>query len=152
MKKLSLFRNIPLYLVSALVLLSACSNSTSSDEEEHADPKGFVLSMNGADLVTQLSGGTISGEIELKLGDETDLITIYFFDENGDRFQPDEPEYSLGYEFEKDGIAEFEQHFDDGKWSFHIHADTVGVTDLKLKLMHGDHSDFTTQDIQVHVE
>ena len=84
MKKLSLFRNIPLYLVSALVLLSACSNSTSSDEEEHADPKGFVLSMNGADIVTQLSGGTISGEIELKLGDETDLITIYFFDENGD--------------------------------------------------------------------
>lgn len=152
MKKLSLFRNIPLYLVSALVLLSACSNSTSPDEEEHADPKGFVLSMNGADIVTQLPGDTISGEIELEPGDETDLITIYFFDDDGDRFQPDEPEFSLGYKFEEDGIAEFEQHSEDGKWSFHIHAEAVGVTDLELKLMHGDHSDFTTQYIHVHVE
>ncbi len=152
MKKLSLFRNTPIYLASALILLSACSNSTSSDEEEHSDPKGFVLSMNGADIVTQLPGGTISGEIELEPEQETDLITIHFLDEDGVKFQPDEPEYSLGFEFEEDGIAEFEQHEEDGKWSFHIHAEAVGVTDLELKLMHGDHSDFTTQSIHIHVE
>ena len=134
-------------------VFSACSNSTSSnDEEEHADAEGFVLTMNGADLVTQLPGGTISGEIELEPGEETDLISIYFFDDDGDRFQPDEPEFSLGFEFEDEGIAEFEQHEEDGKWSFHIHAEAEGITDLKLKLMHGGHSDFTTQDIHVHVE
>ena len=100
--------------------------------------------MNGG-LVTQLPGGTISGEIELEPGEETDLISIYFFDDDGDRFQPDEPEFSLGFEFEEEGIAEFEQHEEDGKWSFHIHAEAEGITDLKLKLMHGGHSDFTTQ-------
>lgn len=134
-----------------MYVFSACKNPTST-EEEHADAEGFVLTMNGADIVTQLPGGTISGEIELKPGDETDLISIYFLDDDGDRFQPDEPEFSLGFKFKKDGIAEFEQHEEDGTWSFHIHAAAAGITDLNLKLMHGGHSDFTTQDIHVHVE
>ena len=38
-----------------------------------------------ADLVTQLPDSTISGEIELELGEETDLISIYFFDDDGVR-------------------------------------------------------------------
>ena len=133
-------------------MLSACKNSTSSSEEEHADAEGFVLTMNGADIVTQLPGGTLSGEIELEPEEETDLITIYFLDDDGDRFQPEETEFTLGFEFEDDGIAEFEQHEEDGKWSFHIHAETTGITDMRLKLMHGDHSDFETQGIHVHVE
>ncbi len=151
--KNSLIPNIFLYsLIGLFVVTTACSNSTGADEEEHSDPVGFVLTMNGADLITQLPGGTITGEIELAPEEETDLITIFFIDDDGDRFQPDEPEYSLGYEFESAGVAEFEQHDEDGLWSFHIHAETAGITDLRLKLMHNGHSDFTTQDIHVHVE
>lgn len=153
MKKSTFIHNAFLFSVLGVFVLSACSNSTSSDDhDEHADAEGFVLTMNGTDLITQLPGGTITGEIELEPGEESDLITIYFLDDDGDRFQPDEPEYSLGFEFEDSGIAEFEQHDEDGLWSFHIHAETAGVTDLRLKLMHNDHSDFTTQDIHVHVE
>lgn len=153
MKHSNFINKLFIYAVLGTFVFSACSNSTSSnDEEEHADAEGFVLTMNGADIVTQLPDSTISGEIELEPGEETDLISIYFFDDDGDRFQPDEPEFSLGFEFEKEGIAEFEQHDEDGKWSFHIHAEAVGITDLELKLMHGGHSDFTTQKIHVHVE
>lgn len=154
MNNKTLFNNLFLYSVLGLfITVSACSNSTSSeDHDEHSEPEGFVLTMNGADIVTQLPGGTISGEIELEPGEETDLITIHFIAEDGDRFQPEEPEYSLGFEFEDSGIAEFEQHTEDGKWSFHIHAEAAGITDLRLKLMHNNHSDFTTQDIHVHVE
>lgn len=152
MKKSTFIQNAFLFSVLGLFVLSACSNSTSAEEEEHSDPEGFVLTMNGADLVTQAPGGTISGEIELAPGEESDLITIWFLDDDGDRFQPDEPEFSLGFEFEEEGIAEFEQHAEDGLWSFHIHAETAGITDMRLKLMHNGHSDFTTQDIHVHVE
>ena len=139
-------------LIGLFVIVSACSNSTSGDDEEHSDPEGFRLTMNGQTLVEQLPGGSLTGEVELEPGQETDLITIWFLDDDGDQFQPDEPEYSLGYEFDTDGIAEFEQHEEDGKWSFHIHAEAAGVTDMRLKLMHNDHSDFTTLDIHVHVE
>lgn len=131
---------------------SACSNSTSGEEEHHNDPEGFLLKMNGQIVVQQLPNQEITGGFELMPGEETDLITIYFLNDEMEEFQPDEPEYSLGYEFETDGVAEFEQHSEDGRWSFHLHAETEGVTDLELKLMHNDHDDFTSQKIHVHVE
>lgn len=132
-------------------LLVACSNSTSS-EEEHSDPEGFRLKMNGQTVVEQLPGGTLTGEFELETGEETALITIFFLDDDGDEFQPDEPEFSLGAVFEDEGIAEFEQHEEDGTWSFHIHAEAEGITEMTLQLMHNGHSDFNTQGIHVHVE
>ena len=152
MKKSTFIQNAFLFSVLGLFVLSACSNSTSGEEEEHSDPEGFRLTMNGATLIEQLPGGSLTGEIELTPGEETDLITIWFLDDDGDQFQPDEPEYSLAAEFDDLGIAEFEQHEEDGKWSFHIHAEAEGITDMHLKLMHNDHSDFTTQGIHVHVE
>lgn len=153
MFKKTIFSKIKTLLSIIIIagLAAACSNSTSSDDHDHAD--GFRLKMNGQTIVEQLPGSTtVTGEFELTPGQETDLITIYFLSEDGDEFQYEEDEYSLGYEFEDAGIAEFEQHAEDGKWSFHLHAESEGITDLELKLMHNGHSDFTTQPIHVHVE
>jgi hypothetical protein len=133
-------------------ILTACSNSTSSGEEEHGDAEGFRLKMNGQTIVEQLPEQDITGEFELTPGEETDLITIVFIDHDGTEFTPDDPDLTLGHEFEDAGIAEFEQHDEDGKWSFHLHAESEGITDLRLMLMHSGHSDFTTQNIHVHVE
>ncbi|WP_421775112.1 hypothetical protein [Gracilimonas sp.] len=133
-------------------ILTACSNSTSSDDHEHGDAEGFRLKMNGQTIVEQLPEQDITGEFELEPSQETDLITIFFIDHDGQEFQPEDDSYSLGYEFEEDGIAEFEQHAEDGKWSFHLHAEAEGVTDLRLMLMHNGHSDLTSQGIHVHVE
>lgn len=154
MKNLSFLHSIKtlsIFAISALVLVS-CDNSTSAEEDEHSEPAGFRLYMNGAVVVEQLPGETITGEFELEPEQETPLITIQFLAEDGDEFQPDEPEYSLNAIFDKDGIAEFEQHEEDGKWSFHIHAEAEGITDMTLQLFHNNHSDFDTQDIHVHVE
>ena len=141
-----------LLLLLVTGLFAACSNSTSSDEDEHNEPEGFRLKMNGQTVVEQLPDGNVTGEFELEPGEETTLITIFFIDHDGDEFQPDEPEYSLGAEFEDAGIAEFEQHAEDGKWSFHIHGEAEGITEMTLMLMHNGHSDFDTQGIHVHVE
>lgn len=133
-------------------ILTACSNSTSSEDHDHGDAEGFRLKMNGQTIVEQLPEQDLTGEFELEPGQETDLITIYFIDHDGTEFTPDDPDLTLGYEFEEAGIAEFEQHAEDGKWSFHLHAEAEGITDLRLMLMHNGHSDFTSQDIHVHVE
>lgn len=154
MFKETIFSKIKIVLTLLIItgLAAACTNSTSSDDDhDHAD--GFRLKMNGQTIVEQLPGTTtITGEFELTPGQETDLITIYFLSDDGDEFQYEEDSYSLGYEFDPTGIAEFEQHAEDGKWSFHIHAETEGITDLRLMLMHGGHSDFTTQNIHVQIE
>jgi len=143
-----------LFLLLVTGLFAACDNSTSADDDDdHSEPAGFVLKMNGQNVVTQMPGETtVTGDFELEPGEETPLITIFFLDDEGDEFQPDEPENSLGAEFEDEGIAEFEQHEEDGKWSFHIHAEAEGITDMTLMLMHNGHSDFNTQGIHVHVE
>lgn len=133
-------------------LFITCDNSTGHDEDEHSEPDGFRLKMNGQTVVEQLPDQTLTGEFELEPGEETALITIFFLDHDGDEFQPDEPEYSLNAVFEDDGIAEFEQHEEDGKWSFHIHAEAEGITEMTLQLFHNSHSDFDTQGIHVHVE
>lgn len=156
MKKLPLIsavKTVSALLFAGMIAIS-CSNSTSSDDEhgEHQDAAGLRLKMNGAVIIEQLPGQDLTGEFELEPGEETDLITIYFLADDGDEFQPDEDEFSLGYEFDDEGIAEFEQHEEDGKWSFHLHAESEGITDMRLMLMHSGHSDFTSRDIHVHVE
>lgn len=149
-KQLSLY---PVFIITAFaIIFSACSNSTSSDDHEHAEAEGFQLVMNGQTVVEQLPDQDLTGSFELTPGEETSLITIHFLDHDGDRFQPEDDDYSLGFEFEEEGIAEFEQHTEDGKWSFHIHAEADGMTDLTLMLMHGGHADFQSQPIHVHVE
>lgn len=135
-----------------LLVLSACSNSTGSEDDEHDFPEGLRIKLNGAVVVEQLPDQDLTGEFELTPGEETDLITVYFLDHDGEEFQPDEDEYSLGYEFDDLGIVEFEQHEEDGKWSFHLLAESEGITNMQIMLMHGGHSDFTSQNIHVHVE
>ncbi|MGN8225897.1 hypothetical protein [Gracilimonas sp. BCB1] len=154
MKKLTFLSKVRTVLTLFIFagILTACSNSTSSDDHDHSEPEGLRLKMNGQTIVEQLPDQDITGEFELTPGQETDLITIFFLDHDGDEFQPEEDEYSLGHEFEDQGIAEFEQHSEDGKWSFHLHAESEGITDLTLMLMHNDHSDFSSQHIHVHVE
>lgn len=155
MKKATLLSTAKTVLTLLLFtgILTACSNSTSSDDHDHSEPEGFRLKMNGQTIVEQLPDQDVTGAFELTPNQETDLITIFFLDHDGDEFQPEEDEYSLGYEFESAGVAEFEQHAEDGKWSFHLHAeDSEGMTDLTLMLMHNDHSDFSSQHIHVHVE
>ncbi|MEX0610008.1 MAG: hypothetical protein WD016_07385 [Balneolaceae bacterium] len=139
-------------IVLLISVAAACSNSASSEDDHDEDFDGFRLKMNGTTIVEQLPEQSLTGEIELAPGEETDLITVYFLNHDGDEFQPQDNEYSLGYEFDDEGIVEFEQHAEDGRWSFHLHAEAKGVTDMHIKVMHGGHDDFTSSGIHVHVE
>ena len=141
-----------LYTILIATTFVACSNSTSSgDDHEHEDAEGIRLKMNGQTVVEQLPGESLTGEFELDEGDETALITVYFLDDDGDEFQPEDEEYSLNVVFEDEGIVEFEQHDEDGKWSFHLHAESEGITGMTIQLFHNTHSDFDSQEIHVHV-
>lgn len=140
------------FFIISLTAFSSCTNSTSSEEEEHEDAEGIRLKLNGAVVAEQLPGQSLTGAFVLTPGEETDLITVYFLDDHGDEFQPDEDEFTLGYNFDDEGIVEFEQHDEDGKWSFHLHAEAEGTTNMQIMLMHVGHTDFTSEDIPVQVE
>ncbi len=132
------------------IAILACSNPADSDgdHDEHEEPVGFVLKMNGTDHIKQ-ENGAVTGSFTLTNGNESDHVTIYYIAEDGDEFQPHADEgYSLAAEFANSDMMEFES---EGDWGFHLHPKAVGTTTMKLKLMHGGHSDFTSQDITITV-
>lgn len=144
-----------LFLAITALLFTAvsCSNPASSDDDDHdhhEEPIAAVLTMNGMEIARYDANG-VTGGIEVNAGEETTLITIWFVSDDGDQFQPDEPEYSLGWKDIDTGIAEVEQHDEDGKWSFHIHGEAQGSTSVVFQLFHDDHSDFDTLPIPITV-
>lgn len=140
---------------ATLFTVTACNNPASSEEEEHhEEPVGAVLTMNGQEIAHyEGETGEVTGGIEVDEGEETTLITIQFIAEDGDLFQPDDPEFTLRWKDIDTSIADVEQHDEDGKWSFHIHGETQGNTSVVFQIWHepADHSDFNTAPIPVTV-
>lgn len=143
------------FLVATLFTLQAC-DTTSNDHDDHSDPFGAALIMNGVEIAAQ-EGGAITyldgDHLELEVGEETNLIQIRFIAEDGDRFTPDADDgFSLQWKVADESVLEVEQHEEDGPWSFHLVGTGVGETTVEFDLFHNDHSDFTTLPFDVHVE
>ncbi|MEX0648793.1 MAG: hypothetical protein WEA56_04570 [Balneolaceae bacterium] len=146
-------------LFTGLFLWTACNNPAGSDDDdEHEDPFGVALIMNGVEIATQENGEITYSEgdhLELEVGEETSLITVRFIAEDGDRFQPDEDDgYSLQWTIGDENILEAEQHEEDGPWNFHLAGHSAGETTISIILWHddGNHDDFTSMEFEVHVE
>ena len=156
----ALFKNyylLVISLVSAALLFSACSNPASSDEEdEHSTPFGVALILNGVEIAVQENGQVTYADgdhLELAVGEETNLITVRWISEDGDRFVPNTDEgYSLGWIVGDENVIEVEQHEEDGAWEFHLVGLSAGESNVEFELFHNDHSDFTSLPIEVHVE
>ncbi len=140
---------------AAVFLIAGCSNPASDDDdhEEHSEPHRIEFVMNGETIVTY-SDGDVSGHFDVEEEHETSLITAEFYDEDGDEIHDEDlgDEYSLAWEIANTDHADIEQHDEDGRWSFHIVGKAAGETTVEFQLMHGDHSDFSTDPIEIHVE
>jgi hypothetical protein len=75
---------------------------------------------------------------------------IVFLDEEGnDMAPPDDEEKMLGWIFEDNNIAALDQG--SGKWNFKLVGLKNGTTNLELQVLHLDHPDFRTPQIEVIV-
>lgn len=144
--------------------LAACDSNPIEDNDDHehtlSDIYRLELIMNGEEIVVIEGADLADGydnEIHVLEGEETPLISLEAFDEDGDEIHLDDldDEYFLMAEIADETVAEFEQHEEDGRWAFHIHGESQGTTTLELELMHNPdnpHSDYTTPEIPVEVE
>ncbi|MEX2473188.1 MAG: hypothetical protein WEA34_13455, partial [Gemmatimonadota bacterium] len=135
------------------VALGACSDDPTG-LEEHADPTGVELELNGVVIASYQAGQGWTGELEVLEGEETAHIEVTFVDEDGDPIELDDDVY-LEVEIEDEAIAEFEQDTP-GEFGGHLHGVAQGETDATFRLMHGavgsGHADFETTSVHVHVE
>ncbi|WP_340103676.1 hypothetical protein [Rhodohalobacter sp. 8-1] len=140
-----------------LFAFTSCSNPASSDDdEEHLTPFGVALILNGVEVAVQENGEVTYADgdhLELEIGEETNLITLRWIAEDGDRFVPNTDEgYSLSWIVDNENVVEVEQHEEDGAWAFHIVGLSAGESDIQFQLFHNDHADFTSSPFEVHVE
>jgi len=145
-----------LFVLPALLIFTSCDNSTSSeDDDDHADPFGVAMIMNGVEIAKQENGIVTYNEgdhLELATGEETNIINIRWISEDGDRFVPDEEDFFLEWTIDDENVLEVEQHEEDGKWAFHLVGSGAGETEIRFSLFHVDHADFTSLPFEVHIE
>lgn len=139
--------------LSAAFLLSACGdddNPVDGDHDEHAEAFGVVVLDSGAEIARD-EAGTVTGEIEVGVERETALLSVRFLAEDGDLFTPDDDDETLGWEIADTSIADVEHHEEDGAWRFHVAGHVAGVTTIRIQINHGDHADFVSRPIEIHV-
>ena len=138
----------------ALFIVGCGDNPVDNDHEEHAGAEavGLIIRDSGTEIV-RIEDGQVTGDIEVGHGLETALLSVRFIAENGDLFTPDADDgYALDWEIADESIAEVEHHEEDGAWAFHIVGLEEGQTTIRIKINHGDHPDFTSPEIEIHVE
>jgi hypothetical protein len=114
-------------------------------------PAGFVM----VDTVTNAivyrdSSGTITGDtIRVNVSGSTNRLKVFYLDEEGERYQPCESEYTLSAVFNPAGIASFSAQ--PGLWNFKIEGIAAGSTLFSLRLLRGSNLFYGSVNIPVKV-
>lgn len=146
---------LKLYPISVFVLIlfsvtfTSCKNAVSGEDEHHAKPHGFQLSMNDEIVVNKLPYKPLLNEFpELTVSDESDIIEVWFYDFHEDLFRPDE--HGLFLEIEINNPDLLQAKIAEDGWSFTLTPLSEGQTTFTLHLMHGSHPDFSSAPITVN--
>jgi hypothetical protein len=131
-------------LMAGTLVLGACGDDPTG-LDDHAEPEGIVLRLNGQVLATYDGDtGQWSGNLTIGAGQETAHIDVEFVDHEGRALESDDDEY-LDVVVGNGAIAEWEQDTP-GEFGGHLKGKAPGQTTAVFKLMHGavgsGHADF----------
>ncbi|MCA9759512.1 MAG: hypothetical protein KDA27_27200, partial [Candidatus Eisenbacteria bacterium] len=151
------FRAVALSIfVIGFLGIHGCSDDNPADPGpgetcDHFDADGVVLEAEGETVVSQWEGD-VSGEVELEL-EESRAISVVFLDPDSTRGVPAdacEDQY-LEVTVDDESIATVNLDAPDGRWSFTITGASEGETSIRVRIIHVDHSDFTSLELPVVV-
>ena len=120
----------------------------------HADADGFVLEVEEVEVYRQFQGEH-SGGLTVGAGEEI-VVHVVFLDGNGAEVHLDAVDaadlYTLGLSDYDPAIIDIHLSEEEADPAEHAHGEELGfevvglkagTTEIKLKLLHGDHPDFT---------
>ena len=144
--------NVRISLTLLLILLSSLLNSCEENPvvvEEHSDPVGLIVSLNGVEVV-RIEGTTVTGSFEIQKGVLSPHFQLQFLDEDGDLFLPTDtdflPETIIGDPTLLEVVRD-----EPSDWNFHLRGLKEGTTTVKLAIKHGAHNDYESPAINVEV-
>jgi hypothetical protein len=138
-----------------LLLIAGCSSESDpvTPPADHFQPEGITILSGGDTLVSYFRGIVRAGDT-LKAPAGNNLSphwNIRFMDGNRRPLTPPASTHRLGWIIANNGVAEVYRDPGD-EWDFHIRGKESGVTTIVLRVLHGDHADFTTSAIPVLVD
>ncbi|MBK8233802.1 MAG: hypothetical protein IT349_16430 [Candidatus Eisenbacteria bacterium] len=147
-----------LMLVAALLLgggLTGCGDDNPADDGEpaceHLDADGLLLRESDEVIVTQWQGAT-SGEVHAHHEETSEPIRVRFLDADSLETVPAAAcvDHALRFEVADPTIAEISA-VDGDRWAFTVRGLADGKTTFRIRVWHGDHADFTSLPIDLHV-
>jgi len=148
---------ITLSILTALsfLLIAGCSeddNPVDQGDSPHLEANGVMLISNNDTLVTAATANDadVVGEIHVYEGEETADISVRFLNDEGEWISPDPEDQDHSMEIIIGNGDMIEAHVHD--WEFHIGGLEEGETWIRVRVLHGDHADYLSPRLPVHVE
>ena len=134
-------------LFSSLFVIS-CEDDDHDHDDEHLDAEGFILENSAGVEVYREFEGSQTGSITLSVSDTLEL-SVHFLGHDGEELEHEEHEGEEEEEGElvvsgfNSSIAAVEVE-EEHEMALEIIGVSAGSTSFKLKLMHGEHADYTS--------
>ncbi len=152
-----------LLTIGTFTFISCDDDDDDSHSHDEQEAVGLNLTVSDTIAVSQDADGNVSGHL---MTQENSATTVYleFVDADGETFIPHlDDGYSAHYEVGDTNIAIVHDvsggtghnHSDttssSSHWEFHIQGKSAGMTTLKVRILHEDHTNFTSELINIHV-
>ncbi len=137
----------------AFTVISCSEDDPVSEQHDHAEADGLVIK-SGSDIIMRIDEGEFDSDyndqICLKEGESMTDLEVFFLDHDGDEFQSNDKDKSLGWIIDDETILQLTPKTDN-KWMFDLEALKEGTTNLEIRILHNDHPDFKTPKIPVEI-
>jgi hypothetical protein len=142
-------------LFVVIALLPGCEDNPASSGGatcDHVDADGVVVETSDRTLLAHQWEGIVTGEIEVGEGETLAGLQVWFLDADSVRTRPGAACVDHALRFAIGDTALVRITAVPGQpWSFDLHGRSEGETTVRLLVEHGDHVDFTSLPLAVHV-
>lgn len=133
-----------------LAFTAGCDNPVEDNHEDHADAHGFILLVDGAEVVRS-EDVVVTDTLFLSLGDTT-VVAVEFLDEDGDHIHDEdlEDDFELDVASTDPDVVEIVSRDD---WSFALRGASADTAVVEVGLLHmpQQHHDLTPREVPVVV-
>jgi hypothetical protein len=146
--------SMPAVLI-AVLFIAGCSSEDDpvTPPADHFQPEGITI-LSGVDTLVSYFQGVVRHGDTLRAPAGNNLSphwNIRFMDGNRTQITPPATTHRLGWIIANNAVAEVYRDPGD-EWDFHLRGKESGITTITLRVLHGDHADFTTVPIPVLVD